>query len=54
MALELERLEVVYDAAAEEGGAVGERGLVDDYLGAFGLDALHDALDGRLAEVVGV
>ena len=54
VALALERLEVVHYAAAEEGGAVGERGLIDDYLGAFGLDALHDALDGRLAEVVGV
>ena len=50
----LEGGEVVDDEAAEEGGAVGERGLVDDDLGALGLDALHDALDGGLAEVVGV
>ena len=50
----LEGGEVVDDEAAEEGGAVGERGLIDDDLGALGLDALHDALDGGLAEVVGV
>ena len=46
--------EVVDDFAAEEGGAVFERRLVDDDLGAFGLDAFHHALDGGLAEVVGV
>ncbi len=50
----LEVGEVVDDAAAEEGGAVSKGRLVDDDLGAFGLDALHHALDGRLAEVVGV
>ena len=54
LAAGLEGGEVVDDEAAEEGGAVGERGLVDDDLGALGLDALHDALDGGLAEVVGV
>ncbi len=37
--------EVVDDAGAEEGGAVGEGWLVDDDGGAFGFDALHDALD---------
>ena len=46
--------EVVYNQAAEEGGAVFQRGLVDDDLGAFGFDALHHTLDGALAEVVGV
>ena len=50
----LEGGEVVDDAAAEEGVAVGEGGLVDDDRGALGLDALHDALDGALAEIVGV
>lgn len=48
----LELLEVIYDEAAEEGVAVLEGGLVDDDLGAFGLDALHHTLDGALTEVV--
>ena len=42
----LELVEAVHDLAAEEAGAVFERGFVDDDLGALGLDALHDALDG--------
>lgn len=46
--------EVVDDETAEEGGAVLEGGLVDDDLCSFGFDALHYALDGTLAEVVGV
>ena len=50
----LELGQVVDHTGAEEGGAVGEGGLVDDDGGALGLDALHDALNGRLAEVVGV
>ena len=50
----LELLEVVDDEAAEKGGAVFKGGFVDDDLGTFGLDALHHALDGGLAEVVGV
>ena len=49
-----ELLQVVDDFGAEEGGAVFERGLVDDDGGALGLNALHDALDGGLAEVVRV
>ena len=53
-ALALELGQVVDHAGAEEGGAVGEGGLVDDDGGALGLDALHHALNGRLAEVVGV
>lgn len=48
----LEFLQVVDHEAAEEGGAVFEGGFVYDDLGALGLDALHDALDGGLAEVV--
>ena len=51
--LGLEGGEVVDDAGAEEGGAVFEDRFVDDDLGALGLDALHNALDGGLAEVVG-
>ena len=54
VALCLEGGEVVHHAAAEEGGAVVEGGFVDDDLRTLGLHALHDALDGRLAEVVGV
>ena len=52
--LVLEGGKVVYYLAAEEGGAVGERRFVDDYVCALGLDALHDALDCRLAEIVAV
>ena len=40
-----EPLNVVHDKAAEESGAVGQGGLVDDHSSAFGLDALHDALN---------
>ena len=54
MRLLLEFLQVVYYEAAEEGAAVFEGGLVDDDLGTLGFDALHDALDGTLAEVVAV
>ena len=50
--LGLEGGEVVDHAAAEEGRAVLEGGLEDDDLRALGLDALHDALDGGLAEGV--
>lgn len=49
-----ELFEVVYYAAAEEGAAVFKCGLVDDNLGTFGFYALHDSLNGTLAEVVGV
>ena len=52
LTLGLEPGEVVDDFAAEEGVAVLERWLVDDDLGTLGLDALHYALDGALAEVV--
>ena len=49
----LEGGEVVDDPGAEEGRAVREGGFIDDDAGTLGLDALHDALDGALAEVVG-
>ena len=54
MAACLEGGEVVDDFAAEEGGAVGEGGFVDDYGCAFCLDTLHHSLDAALTEVVGV
>lgn len=54
VALGFELFEVVDHLGAEEGLSVGEGGLIDDYLGALGPDALHHSLDGTLAEVVGV
>ena len=53
-ALLLEFGEIVHNAASEECAAVFEGWLVDDDTSAFGFDALHDALDRGLAEVVGV
>ncbi len=50
----LEFCQVVDDLRAKEGLAIGNRRLVDDDLGTLGLDALHDALDSRLTEIVGV
>ena len=54
LGLALEVVEVVDYFAAEEGCSVVEGGLVDDYFCSLGFYALHYALDGRLAEVVGV
>lgn len=51
MAPALELLQVVDHTAAEEGAAVLDGRLVDDDFGAFGLDALHHALDGGLPPV---
>lgn len=50
----LELGEVIDNEAAKECSAVGEGGLIDDYLGTLGLDAFHDALNAALTEVVGV
>ena len=50
----LELIEVIDHLAAEECGAVFKGWLVDNHLSTLSLDTLHDALDGRLAEVVGV
>lgn len=49
----LEGLQVVRDLGAKELRRV-QRGLVDHHGHALGLHALHDALDGARAEVVGV
>ena len=54
IALGLEFLKIVDDKAVEEAAAVFKCGLVYDDRDAFGLDALHDALDGGSAEVVAV
>ena len=52
--LRLKLGEVVDNEAAEEGAAVLEGRLIDDDVGALSLDTCHNALDGGLAEVVGV
>ena len=54
VALALKALEIVYDFGPEELASILQRGLVDDNGNALGLDALHNALDGGSAEVVGV
>ena len=54
IALGLEFLKIVDDKAVEEAAAVFKCGLVYDDRDAFGLDALHDALDSGSAEVVAV
>ncbi len=48
----LECLKVINYTRTEESSAVRQRRLIDDDLGALGLYALHDTLDGTLAEVV--
>lgn len=50
----LELRQIVYHLTAEECGAVFKGWLVDDDLCTLCLDALHDALNGRLTEVVAV
>ena len=54
MALSFELRQVVHYLAAEEGCAIFQGWLIDDYLGTLRLDTLHDALDSTLAEVVAV
>ena len=49
----LEGLQIMRDLGAEELRRI-QRGLVDHHGHALGLHALHDALDGARAEVVGV
>ena len=46
MALCLEDFEVVLDSTAEEGAALFQGWLIDDYLSTLCLDTLHDTLDG--------
>ena len=45
---------VIDDKRAEERGSFGQSRLINDRRGSFRLDALHDSLDGRLSEVVGI
>ena len=54
MAFRLEGIQIVNNLATEESAAVFKCRLVDDDLCSLGLDAFHDSLNGRLAEVVGV
>ena len=49
-----ENVQIVHHFAAEEGSAILQSRLIDDNCRALGLDTLHDALNGRLTEVVGV
>ena len=46
MALCLEDFEVVLYSTAEEGAALFQGWLIDNYLSTLCLDTLHDALDG--------
>lgn len=52
LGLLFEGIQIVDYTAAKEGAAVFEGGFIDDDIGSLGLDTLHDALDGRLAEIV--
>jgi len=49
-----EAIEIVDDEAAEESRTIFERGFENDDLSSFGFDTLHDTLDRRLTEVIGV
>ena len=49
-----EGVHIIHHPAAEEGASIFQGGLIDDDVRPFGFDPLHDALDGALAEVVGV
>ena len=52
--LKEEGIEVVLNSTAEEGAALFQSWLIDDYLCTLCLDTLHDALNSRLAEVIAV
>ena len=54
LALCLELVDIVDHLASEEAAAIFECWLVDYDLSALGLDTLHDALDSRLTEIVGI
>lgn len=50
----LKYFKVIHNLRTKEGLAVLQGGLVDNNVGTLGLDALHDALDSTLAEIVAV
>lgn len=54
LGLGLEVIEVVYNPAAKEGGAVLEGRFIYYYLGSFCFYTFHYALNRTLAEVVGI
>ena len=54
MALCLESCQVIDNLAAEEGATLFECWFIDDDLCTLCLDTLHDALNCRLAEVIGI
>ena len=54
MALSLESGQVIDNLAAKEGAAIFECWFIDNHLCTLCLDTLHDALNCRLAEVVGI
>ena len=54
LGLLFEFCQVIHDFTTKEGGAVLKGGFVDDDFCTLGLDALHDALNAALTEVVGV
>ena len=54
MALCLESCQIIDYLATKEGAAVFQCWFIDDDLCSLCLDAFHDSLNGRLAEVVGV
>ena len=47
-------LEVIYHPTAEECGAILKRRFIDDHLGTFSFNALHDTLYRRLAKIIAV
>ena len=54
MTLSLESSQVIDNLAAEEGATLFECWLINDDLRTLCLDTFHDALNGRLAEVIGI
>lgn len=54
LALSFELYYIIHYFTAEECAIILKRRFVDDYLGSLCLNALHYALNGRLAEVVRV
>ena len=54
LTLLLESLQIIHHLATEERTTICQCRLINYHLGTFGLDALHKALNGALAEIIGV
>ena len=54
LTLFLEGIHIIYNLATKECTSIFQGWLINDDLSALCLDTLHDALDGRLAEVIAV